>query len=160
MVFIELNNLVLHLDGKTEKDTFEPSTITCPTATRHSLSPSQPPGEEESHQPLGHVLDSLETRKGILQQLPDRPHTHRHTRLPEFCQDVQCLFLPFRRTHSPLHQEVSHQFQEATRSWTQSGHNPETTSHWRNLHLPAVPLVGWLHHHLQIGPPGLLSHPC
>ena len=54
--------------------------------------------------------------------------------------------------HSPPHQEVSHQFQEATGRWTQTGNNPETPGHWRDLHLHAVPLVGWPHHHLQICP--------
>ena len=94
--------------------------------------------------------------KGMLQQL----HTHRHLRIPEFCQNATCLFLPHQRMHSPPYQEVSPQFQEATESWTQTGHNPEPPFHWRDLHLPAVPLVGWPHHHLQICPPGLLSHPC
>ena len=48
-----------------------------------------------------------------------------------------------------------HQFQEATGSWTQTGHNPETHGHWRDQHILAVPQVGWPHHHLQIHPPGL-----
>ena len=67
---------------------------------------------------------------------------------------------PYRRTHTPPHQEVSHQFQEAIISWIESGNNAETPGHLRDLHLLAVSLVGWSCYHLQICPPGLLSHPC
>ena len=69
-------------------------------------------------------------------------------------------FLPHRGMHTPLHQEISNQFQEAIRSWTETGNNPETPGHWRDLHIPTESLVGWPHHHLQIHPPSLPSHPC
>ena len=69
-------------------------------------------------------------------------------------------FLPHQGTQTPPHQEVSHQFQEATVSWMETSHNPETSGHWIDLNLPAVSLVCWLHHHLSIRPTGLLSHPC
>ena len=36
----------------------------------------------------------------------------------------------------------------ATGRWTQTGHNAETPGQWRDIHLPAVPLVGWLHHQI------------
>ena len=49
--------------------------------------------------------------------------------------------------HTPPHQDVSHQFQEATGSWTETGNNAETPGHWRDLHLLTVSLVGWLNHH-------------
>ena len=60
--------------------------------------------------------------------------------------------------HTPPHQEVSHQFQEAIRSWTETGNNAETLGHWRVLLPLAVSLVGWPNHNLQIRPPGLYIH--
>ena len=69
-----------------------------------------------------------------------------------------CLFGPHQRMHTPPHQEVSHQFQEAIGSWkTEVGNNSHTPGHRGDLHLLAVSLVGWLYHHLQIPPPGLPS---
>ena len=50
--------------------------------------------------------------------------------------------------HTPPHQEVSHQFEEAIRCWTETGNNAETSDHRRDLQ-----------HHLQIHPRSLPSHP-
>ena len=36
--------------------------------------------------------------------------------------------------HTPPHQEVSHQFQEALRSWTETCHNAETPGNRKDLH--------------------------
>ena len=109
---------------------------------------------------MSHALDPSKARKGVLQQPPGRPHPHRHPMIPEFCQAATCLFFLHRGRHIPPHQEVSHQFQEAIRSWTETGNNPETPGHWRDLHLLAVSMVGWPRHHLKIRPPGLSSHLC
>ena len=59
----------------------------------------------------------------MLQQPPGQPHTYRHPRIPEFCQDATCLFLIHRGTHSPPPQEVSHQSHEATGSRTKTCYN-------------------------------------
>ena len=122
----------MHLDGKTYLDgnTFEPSTISCPTATSTALASAGPQEKQKATKPLDHALDPSKTRKGMLQQPAGRPHTHRHPRVPEFCQDATCLFYLIKGTHLPKHQEVSHQFKEATGSWIQAGHNPETHDHW------------------------------
>ena len=40
--------------------------------------------------------------------------------------------------HTPTHQEVGHQFQEAIRSWTQTDNKAETPGNRRDLHLLAV----------------------
>ena len=55
--------------------------------------------------------------------------------------------------HTPLLPEVSHQFQESIRSWTETGNNAETPGNRRDLHLLAVSLASWLNHDLQIHPP-------
>ena len=55
--------------------------------------------------------------------------------------------------HTLPHREVSHQYQEATGSQTETGHNAETPGHWRDLHLFAVSLAGWQKYHLQIPHP-------
>ena len=101
------------LDGKTEKDTFKPSTITCPTAITTASTPASPQVKRKATKPLGNALDPSKTRKRMLQQPPGRPHAHRHPRIPEFCQNVSCIFRPHRGMHTPPHQEISHQFQEA-----------------------------------------------
>ena len=85
-----------------------------------------------------------------------------HTNIPIYQTFVR---LPpaffFLKKHTPAHQEVSHQFQEAIGSWTETGHNPETPGHKRHLQLLAASLVGELYHrNLQIRPPGLPSYPC
>ena len=57
-------------------------------------------------------------------------------------------FLPHRRMHTSAHQAVSHQFQEALRSWIKTSNNTGTTCIKRDLHLLAVSLAGWPNHHL------------
>ena len=52
-------------------------------------------------------------------------------------------FLPHRRMHTPPHQEVSYQFQEALRSWIETGNNAETTGNRRDVHFLTVSLAGW-----------------
>ena len=71
-----------------------------------------------------------------------------------------CLCLLHQGAHTPPHQEMRCQFQEAIISWAETGNNIETPDHSRGLHFLAVSLVVWPHHHLQIRPPGLPSHPC
>ena len=61
-------------------------------------------------------------------------------------------FLPNQRTHTPPHQEISHQYQKAIRSETETGNNTETPAHWTDIHL-AVSLASWPLH-LQIRPEG------
>ena len=73
-------------------------------------------------------------------------------------------FLPYQRMHTPSHEEVRNLLevalkQEATGNWTQTGHNSETSGHWKDLNFFAVSLAGRPHHHLQICPLGMPSHP-
>ena len=68
--------------------------------------------------------------------------------------------LPHQGTHTPWHQEVSHQFEEPLRSWTEAGNNAETPGNRREIHHLAVSLAGWLNHYLYIHPSGLPNHPC
>ena len=143
LVFIEFNILIFILMER-QRAHWNPApspAIQPPAQPKPQPSPQK---KNKATKPLGHALDTSETRKGMLQQPPGPPHPHRHPRVSEFCQDASCLLLPHRGTHF---------------SWTETGHNPETPGHWRDLHLPAIPLVGWPHHHVQIRPPGLLSHP-
>ena len=48
----------MHLDGKTEKDTFEPSTITCPTAITKDSAPTNPQEKKPNFDPWGHLVYS------------------------------------------------------------------------------------------------------
>ena len=79
----------LHLDGKTE-DTFEPSTMTCPTATTTASAPASPQEKKKATQPLGHALDPSKMRKQMLQQPPGQPHTD----IPGY-QNLLGCHLPF-----------------------------------------------------------------
>ena len=87
----------------------------------------------------------LTDKKGMLHQ----PQTSQDTRILSGCQ---MPFLPHRRIHTPPHQDVSHQFQEAIRGWTETGNNTKTPGYWRDLKFFAVLLVDWQKHHRQIRP--------
>ena len=94
LVFIEFNNLICILLERQH-------------STSTASAPACPQEKKESTQPLGHRLDTSETRKGMLQQPPARPHTHRHPRIPEFCQDAICLFdLITERIHHRIKKSV------------------------------------------------------
>ena len=94
--FYWIEYIDVHLDGKTDKDIFEPCTITCLTATTTASAPDSPQEKKEPPNPwvipVSHALDPLKTRKWMLQQPSGRPHTRRHPRIPEFCQDAPYLF--------------------------------------------------------------------
>ena len=53
----------LHHDWQTEKDTSEPSTTTCPTATTSATAPISPQEKKKATKPLSHALDPAKTRK-------------------------------------------------------------------------------------------------
>ena len=51
-------------------------------------------------------------------------------------------FLPHCGMHIPPHQEISHQFQEALRSWIKTGNNTETPGSSRDIQFLTVTLIG------------------
>ena len=127
---------------------------------QHSPTRSQP-SAEESHPTPGSCPGSFKDKKRDTTATSWlTSYTQTSPGYQNFCQDTTCLFQLHQETYSPC-QEVSHQFQETTGSWTESGHNPETPGHLSDLQLFAVPLVGWQKYHANLSPrsakPSLLN---
>ena len=144
-VFIEFNILIFFMISR-KKDTSKPRTRNCHTTSTTATAPASLQEKKKATKPLGHALDTSKTRKSMLQQPPGR--------LTLISQDTRILsgchlpFLPHRRMHTPPHEEVSHQFQEAIRSWIETSNNTETPGNRRDLYLVAVLLARWPNHHL------------
>ena len=86
-----INPLCILMERQRRTNLDLPSSPTIQAPAKPQPQPA-PPGEEESYPSSGSFLDPSKTRKGMLQQPPGRPHTHRHPRIPEYCQDATCLF--------------------------------------------------------------------
>ena len=88
--FIEFNILICILMERQRRTHLNP--VPSPDIQPPASAPASPQENTKVTRPLGHALDPSKTRKGMLQQPPSRPHTHRHPIIPEFCLDAPCLF--------------------------------------------------------------------
>ena len=138
----------MHLDRKTEKDTFEPSTISFPTATTTVTAPASLPDKKKATKPLGNALDPSKTRKRT--SWPNScTRTSKDNRILLGCH---LSFLTSSKNPYTTTSSSQSPISGTIRSWIETDNNPKTHDHRRDLHLLAKSLVGKLHHHLQIRP--------
>ena len=88
--FIEFYFFDLHTDLQTEKDTSEPMTTTCPTASTFTTATSQE--KKKAIKPLGNALNTSKRKKGMLQDPPGRLNTDQYPRQQNFVRMPPAFF--------------------------------------------------------------------
>ena len=153
--FLEFNILICILMGRQRRTHLNPA----PSAAIQP--PAQPQTQraqekKEATKPLGHALDPQRQENGCYSKLWPTSKTSQGTRILSGCN--MSFYLIKERIHHSIKMSVTN-FKKQLKVGLKLAITL-TPGHWRDLHVPAVILVGWSHHYLQICSPSLPSHPC